>query len=263
MMRAAAALLLAGIAAEAGPRPRGPAALARGERLFAGECAPCHGPAGEGGRGPTLAVPRLTRATDWESLTKLIGDGVDGSEMPPARLGRAEIAEVAAWVLRLGRRPPQRVPGDPKQGEALFWGKGGCGLCHAVGGRGGALGPDLTEIGLRRGAAHLRTSILEPEADVPRSFSTYRQDVSLSQNFLAVRAIPRGGAEISGVRINEDTFSIQLRDVAGEVHSFFKSELAELHKDWGRSPMPSYQAAFQAHELDDLVAFLASLRASP
>jgi cytochrome c oxidase cbb3-type subunit III len=266
MMGAAAALLAAALAAQAGdkpPPPRSAADLAQGERLFAGECASCHGPGGEGGRGPPLAVPRLTRAADWESLLKLIGGGVEGTEMPGARLNRKEIAQVSAWVLRLGRRPPQRVPGDPSQGGALYRGKLGCTLCHAIGGQGGALGPDLTDIGLRRGAAHLRASVLEPEADVPRSYTAYRQDISLSQNFLAVRAVPRGGAEISGVRINEDTFSIQIRDVAGRIHSFFKSDLLELDKDWGRSPMPSYQDALTSSELDDLVAFMVSLRGLP
>jgi cytochrome c oxidase cbb3-type subunit III len=266
MMGAAAALLAAVLAAQAADKPGPPRRaedLAQGERLFASECAVCHGPAGEGNRGPTLAIPRLTRATDWESLTKVIASGVEGTEMPSARLAKKEIAQVAAWVLRLGRRPPQQIPGDREHGAQVYWGKGGCNLCHTVGGRGGALGPDLTDIGLRRGAAHLRASILEPEADVPRSYSAYRQDVSLSQNFLAVRVVPRGGRELSGVRINEDTFSIQVRDVAGGIHSFFKSELAELHKDWGRSPMPTYQGALAAQELDDLVAFLASLRGSP
>jgi cytochrome c oxidase cbb3-type subunit 3 len=63
-----------------------------------------------------------------------------------------------------------------------------------------------------------------------------------------------------GVRMNEDSFTIQLRDAAGRVHSFFKSELAELHKDWGRSPMPSFASVFSPGELDDVVAFLLTLR---
>jgi cytochrome c oxidase cbb3-type subunit 3 len=257
-----AALLSAGASRAEGPlrRPSAAPELARGERLFGDECAACHGPAGEGGRGPMLAVPRLTRAADWDALTKLIGGGVEGTEMPAARLEQQDVARVAAWVLRLGRRPVQKVPGDPARGERIYRERGGCALCHAVGGVGGALGPDLTDIGLRRGAAHLRRSLLAPEEDLPRSFSTYRSDVSISQNFLAVRLLPREGREIEGVRVNEDTFSIQVRDVAGQIHSFFKSDLRELHKDWGRSPMPSYEGAFAAAELDDLVAFLVSLR---
>jgi cytochrome c oxidase cbb3-type subunit 3 len=245
------------------PRARSSAELAQGEQLFTRECAVCHGPGGEGGRGPTLAAPRLVRAVDWESLTKVIAGGVEGTEMPGAHLDRREVGRVASWVLKLGRRPPQKVPGDPKRGEQLYAGKGGCPLCHAVQGRGGSLGPDLSDIGLRRGAPHLRRALLDPEADLPRSTSPYRGDVNLAQNFLVVRAVTAAGRELSGVRLNEDTFSIQIRDVAGDVHSFFKSELTELQKDWGRSPMPSYRDALAGDELDDLVAYLVGLRGSP
>ena len=66
--------------------------------------------------------------------------------------------------------------------------------------------------------------------------------------------------EVVGVRINEDTFSIQVRDVAGDVHSFWKSELATLEKHWGETPMPTYEGALSGDELDDLVAYLVSLR---
>jgi len=95
---------------------------------------------------------------------------------------------------------------------------------------------------------------------VPQSFTAYRADVNMPLNFLFVRAKATDGREIAGVRVNEDTFSIQLRDLTGKLHSFFKSELAELHKDWGQSPMPNYSAVFTADEMNDLIAFLASLR---
>ena len=42
------------------------------------------------------------------------------------------------------------------------------------------------------------------------------------------------------------------------MHSFWKSRAEQLHKDWGRSPMPSYAEALTTAELDDLVAFLAA-----
>jgi putative heme-binding domain-containing protein len=247
----------------AAPRSRPPtsaADLARGEQLFKVDCAACHGPGGEGDRGPTLAVPRLSRASDWSGLRKLIENGVEGTEMPAARLTPEEIDQVGAWVLKLGQRPRQKVVGDPRRGSALYSGKGGCPLCHAIKGEGGTLGTDLTDVGLRRGTAYLRTALIKPEADLPRSFSPYRGNVHITQNFLAVRARTASGQEVVGVRVNEDTFSIQIRDVSGLIHSFFKSELAALDKEWGQSPMPSYDGVFSAVELDDLVAFLAGLR---
>jgi cytochrome c oxidase cbb3-type subunit 3 len=232
----------------------------RGERLFQTDCSSCHGPRGEGGVGPPLAVPRLGRARDSAALLKLIEHGIEGTEMPAARRTSREIAALAAWVGKLSARPAEKVPGDAGAGGRLYLGKGGCPTCHVIAGHGGGLGPDLTDIGLRRGASHLRAALVQPEASVPRSFSPYRADVSLSQNFLQVRVVTAAGVELTGVRVNEDTFSIQLRDASNRVHSFWKAELRQLQKDWGRSPMPSYAAAFSPAELDDLVAFLVAQR---
>jgi cytochrome c oxidase cbb3-type subunit 3 len=254
-----ASTILAGLAfvlgahAEAGrPTPA--------ERLFQQECAVCHGPHGEGDRGPALAVPRLARVADRAGLMKVLRNGIEGTEMPAARLEAGELELLATWVERLGRRPVEAVPGDVLRGRALYAGKGGCPACHTIEGRGGALGPDLTDIAARRGAAYLRASLLTPEAALPRGFMPYRTDVSLTQNFLQVRVTTSAGRELTGVRVNEDTFSIQLRDATNAVFSFWKAELRELHKDWGKSPMPSYTDAFDRQELEDVVAYLASLR---
>jgi cytochrome c oxidase cbb3-type subunit III len=261
------AILSIALAAFVSPRataaPANPQALPVGQRLFQRECAGCHGPAGEGGRGPTLAVPRLVRARDQAALLKLIEDGISGTEMPSHRLPPAQLAEVGKWVRKLGRRPPERIPGDAARGRTLYAGKGGCTACHAIRGEGGVMGPDLTDIGLRRGAAHLRASLLEPEAALPKASSPYRSDVNISQNFLQVRAVLPDGREVTGARVNEDTFTIQIRDVGNRLHSFYKDELRALHKDWGRSPMPSYKDALSSAEIDDLVAYMASLRESP
>jgi cytochrome c oxidase cbb3-type subunit III len=241
------------VASAAAPAPSTP------QGVFLRACAGCHGPRGEGGRGPTLAIP-LTRARDRKALVKLLKDGIDGTEMPPARLPAAEVGALADWVLALSRRPPERVPGDPQRGQALYFARGGCPVCHAIGGHGGGFGTDLTDIGRRRGAAHLRQALVEPEGAVPTSSSPYRADVSLAQNFLQVRVRTKAGEEVRGVRINEDSFSIQLREVSNRVRSFWKADLVELDKQWGRSPMPSYQETLSPAELDDLVAFLLSLR---
>ena len=62
------------------------------------------------------------------------------------------------------------------------------------------------------------------------------------------------------MRLNENLLSIQLRDYSGGLHSFLKSELRELHKDWGKSPMPSYRNVLTPQEIADVVSYLASLK---
>jgi hypothetical protein len=82
----------------------------------------------------------------------------------------------------------------------------------------------------------------------------------IPDNFLQIRVVTADGRQFTGARVNEDTFSIQIRDAAGRIQSFLKEELRELHKDWGKSPMPSYRDAFSKTELEDMVAYLVSLR---
>src|SRR5436309_6928424 len=178
-----------------------PADLARGEQLFKGQCAGCHGPKGEGGRGAVLAQPRLRRATDDESLFRTIRDGIRGAEMPGAdTITSREIWQIAGYVRSLGRLPVETVAGDPKRGENIYKTKGNCAQCHIVAGEGSSFGPELTEIGARRGAARLRSAVLDPESVVPESF-------------LQVRLVTKDGRRIMGVRLNEDTFTTQIRDL--------------------------------------------------
>ena len=228
--------------------PGGRSDLERGEKLYQGHCALCHGTGGDGGRGPSLLRRRLTRAPDDTALVKVIEEGINGTEMPGAsQMSPREHRQVAAYVRSLSRVPATPVPGDPKRGEQLYLGKGECAGCHAINGKGGTLGPELSDVGDRRSSAYLRASITDPEADVPRSF-------------LQVRVVAKSGRTITGERLNEDSFSIQLRDYSGNLHSFLKQDLAEIHRDRGKSPMPSYKDKFTGTELDDLIAYLVSLR---
>ncbi len=229
-----------------------------GESLYRLHCAPCHGPAGEGGRGPTLALPKLPRAPDDDALSKIVTFGIAGAQMPATRMTADENRQLVAYVRSLGRVAPPQVPGDAASGERIFWSKGNCGQCHTVGARGGRLGPDLSEIGIRRSPANLRRSMLDPEAEIPDNFSVFRRVIFMPDNFLQVRLVTRDGQRITGARVDEDAFTIQVRDSSDRIYSFRKEELAELHKDWGKSPMPSYRGVLTEAEIQDLVAYLSS-----
>lgn len=260
--RLLALLVLASLPLSA--RAQAPASdLARGRHLYETHCVACHGPKGEGGKGPTLAQPTLPRASDMDALMRIIRGGISGTEMPGFRFDPGEVPVIAAYVKSLGSQPAEKVPGDPAKGEAHFMGKGACLTCHTLRGQGAAIGPDLTEIGRKRSAAALRKALVEPAAEVPQSFNAFRSDVSMPDNFLFLRATTKSGESVAGVRVNEDTFSVQIRDLSGKVHSFFKSDLREYHKDWGHTPMPPYGAIFAPAELDDVIAYLVSLRTAP
>ena len=219
-----------------------------GEAIFTSQCAICHGQSGEGGRGPVLTRAKLRHAPTDEALKRIVRRGLPGTGMPGTWLNDGELTAVAAHVRSLGRAVvAAAIPGDRVRGEAIYQGKGGCAKCHTLNGRGGSFGPDLTGIGARRSADHLRQSIVDPAADVP-------------QDFVRLRAVTAtGGRTIMGARVNEDTFSVQIRDAGGVVHSFWKTELRELRKEPGKTSMPVFRGVFTAAELDDLVAYLAGL----
>src|SRR5262245_35257235 len=93
--------------------PTGRSDLERGEKLFQGHCALCHGTTGGGGRGPLLAQPKLKRASDDAALVKVIEEGIRGTEMPGAwQMNEKEIHQVAAFVRTLGRISGKPVAGD-------------------------------------------------------------------------------------------------------------------------------------------------------
>jgi cytochrome c oxidase cbb3-type subunit 3 len=222
--------------------------LASGEKLFQHHCALCHGPKGEGGRGPILAQAKLSRAPDDATLVKVIEDGIRGTEMPGAgAMSEREMRQTAAYVRSLGKISLKPVPGNPTRGAEIYRGKGNCASCHSIKGEGGISGPDLAGIGGRRSAAYLHESLVDPEAAVP-------------DGYLRVTVVTKTGQSVTGVRVNEDSFSIQIRDDSGRSYSFWKHEVARVDKPRAKSPMPSYRGQLPDDELTDLVAYLASLK---
>ncbi len=219
----------------------------RGARLFAANCAPCHGPKGNGGRGANLARPRLPRADDDKALFLVIRDGILNTEMPGAwGMTDHEMWQTAAFVHTLGRVGPEQVPGDPIAGAAVLRSKG-CIRCHTIGTEGGRMGPPLTEIGDRRSATYLKSLLLDPPSFLPEDFSM-------------VEVVTTAGHRVTGIVLNEDTYSIQVRDLTGDLHSFWKQELTTLEKHADRTSMPSFRGQLSDRELEDLVAYLVSLR---
>ncbi len=230
-----------------------PADLAKGRQIFEMQCVTCHGPKGEGDRGPTLAQPTLTRATDDRTLIQIVARGINGTEMPGGRMKSGEAPYLAAYVRSLGRIPMEKVPGDAGRGAELFTTQGACVSCHTVTDVStAAVGPDLSDIGARRSAAFLRRSLVDPSADVPLSAVG-------NQNFAFIRVKTKDGKEASGVRMSEGAFYVQFRDITGAVWSLQKADLVEFKTD-RTSPMPVYAGLFTPAEMDDVIAYLVTLR---
>jgi cytochrome c oxidase cbb3-type subunit 3 len=220
--------------------------IAQGKKLYAGRCAGCHGPLGDGGKGTNLAVALLPRATDDRSLYQVIRYGIPDTEMPVHLMTPREVWQVASFVRTLGKVQREPISGNAERGRQLVAGKGGCLQCHTIGLDGGRMGPALTDVGARRGPAHLRDKLLDASSEIPDQFRIVKLTTKIGKN-------------VSGVRLNEDTWSIQIRDFSGGIQSFWKEDLKELSVEH-KTMMPSYRDRLGAQEVNDIVAYLAGLR---
>jgi putative membrane-bound dehydrogenase-like protein len=87
----------------------------------------------------------------------------------PDTTGRPAVADTAAWTARVG------AGGDAEAGWRLFFGsrRARCSECHALGGRGAAVGPELSGIARRMGRSRVLESILQPAREVGPAFQPY------------------------------------------------------------------------------------------
>jgi len=218
-----------------------------GNRLFQTHCSYCHGAYGEGGRGRDLTTGQYRFGGSDAELFITIRYGIEGSEMGSVRATNDDIWRVVAFVKRLGRgNVEDTASGNAEAGRVVYETKGGCKACHVIGSDGGNLGPELTHIGRRRGPKFLEESLVKPEADLP-------------VNYRGIRVVTSSGETVAGVRLNEDDISIQLRDTRDNLRSFLKDNLKEIRRD-DPSLMPAYGSILTRKELEDLIAYLSSLR---
>ncbi len=229
--------------------------LARGKRLFQSQCARCHGMLGEGGTGANLKRPMLTNAPDDQSLLQVIRSGIPGRGMPGTRFrSPTDIKQIAGYVRSLGQAAHEPLPGDPGVGRRIFE-RARCSKCHIIEGQGGSIGPELTSIGTSRGPTFLRQAIVHPGGERAKDRAGY-------ETYLVVVALTKSGRLVQGVRINEDTFTLQLRDEENRFHSLRKHDLELLQKTDG-SIMPSFETTLSPADIDHLVSYLASLGRRP
>ncbi|MBM3784935.1 MAG: c-type cytochrome [Acidobacteria bacterium] len=219
--------------------------LTHGKKLYNGRCAGCHGPTGEGGKGANLAVPQLPRAAEDRSLYRVIRAGIPDTEMPGSLMDTKEIWQLAAYVRSLGRVQQTAVAGDAAKGAGVFRGKG-CIGCHTIGVDGGRSGPSLTAVGSRRNGAYLKEKVENPAGSIP-------------EKFRVVEISTKDGKKVNGQLLNEDTFSIQIRDGADRFHSVWREDILAVSMEH-RTPMPAYKGKLSASELDDVVAYMLTLR---
>lgn len=266
------AMLLAAIPVYAQNNPPSPAsqnpfagneqAVAEGREVFNRTCTACHGFDGaQGERAPALATlgRRYQRNTDAQ-IFDAIEHGIPGTQMPALGLPESDAWKVAAFLRSL-RALAIEMPaaGDVAHGEEIFWNKGGCGACHMVRGKGGLTGPDLTNIASQLRLISIRDALTDPDYKVRGGGAGLRP----STRYQEVHIVTRDGQKISGVVLNEDSFSMQILGADNGLHLFPRDELREVQYD-AKRPMPSdYAQRLTPGEMQDLLAFLSRQGTAP
>ena len=242
-------LLASGAAAQA-PAHAGQyeqADIEYGAQLYSGHCVVCHGERGDAMPGANLGSGRFRHAETDRDLTNVIRNGVPGTAMVASAYTESELGALVAYLRNMSSVNLSSVKlGDAARGRALFVGKGNCGSCHRVGADGPRAAPDLTSIGAIRTAATLERSLLDP-------------NVALLPANRLVRAVLRDGTVVTGRRLNEDTFTVQLIDSSGRLVSLDRAAI-RAYEISTQATMPSYADALSADERADLVAYLLSLK---
>jgi cytochrome c oxidase cbb3-type subunit 3 len=221
--------------------------LADGKATFRGNCAFCHGLVGGGGRGPILNTGRFLHGSTDDDIKGVIQNGVPGTNMPSFDFEKDELAHLVAYIRSLSGSAAVHaapVPGDPVKGRLVYQ-RSGCAGCHRIGPEGSVFGPELTRVGAGRSPEYIRESILNPSADIPVDYA-------------GVTVVTPDGQRVSGVRLNEDTFTVQLRDASQNFRMFQKSEVQQVIYET-KSLMPAY-SSLGNDGLQNLLAYLDSLR---
>jgi putative heme-binding domain-containing protein len=248
----------------AAPAPANPflgnaAAVAEGETLYNQHCTKCHGPAGSGGDiGPAIVSgDRLEIGVSDAQTFNVVKNGVAGTPMSPQRLPDADIWKVVTYIHALrGTAIDNPLPGDVAHGEQVFWGKGQCGSCHMMSGRGGLTAPDLSNIAGTRKASSISDALTKPRHRVYGSGGAHLPSLPAMDSYLPVYVTTADGKIIEGVLLNEDSYSVQMIGNDNQLHLFDRAKVRRIVVE-PRSLMPTdYDQRLAPDEFKDLLAFL-------
>jgi putative heme-binding domain-containing protein len=136
--------------------------------------------------------------------------------------------------------------GDPARGERVYRRQTmACVNCHAIGGVGGLVGPDMTSIGASAPVDYLVESLLKPNDKI-------------KEGYHSITVETKDGEEYSGIIVRETGQELVLRDAGNQENSIPKNNIQNRRN--GMSLMPAgLMDALTEQERLDLARFLSEL----
>lgn len=237
-----------------GPAPD-EAASDRGAKLFATNCAFCHGVKATGGEGPDLVRSALVLHDEKGNLVgPVVHNGRPDKGMPSfASLTDAQLYDIAEFLhMRIylaanrGTYEVQNVvTGDAKAGETYFNGAGRCKLCHSPSG-------DLAHVAARYEPADLQAAFLYPAAVTGFGPNAKRHEEQVTVKLPS-------GESFSGVLKRQDDFNISMVDSSGQYHSWARDGVRVEIKD----PLAGHRNLLDQYtdaDVHNLLAYLVTLK---
>ena len=190
---------------------------------------------------PRMALVGLNRASSSANKSEaLIKAFREAGSLKPMKL-KLTTAEMESMMEKVATQ------GDAARGEQAYRRAGmQCIVCHAIGGAGGIIGPDLVSIGASAPVDYLIESMLEPSKKIKEGYHT------------AV-VTTRGGDVVAGAIARQDDTEIVVRDAGGLETRVPKKEVASTSVS-PVSLMPvGLTAQLREDEFVDLIRFLSEL----
>ena len=237
-------------------------AIAQGEQTYNQNCTSCHGPNGGAGEiGPeiihNLSVPLRGELSD-DQILDVIRNGAPGTIMPAwkAKLADDDILRIGAFLHSLrGTAIDNPLPGNVAHGEEIFWGKGQCGSCHMLGGKGALKGPDLSNVAAEYKSNLIVDALTKPNHRVYGDGGVHLRSLPPMDTYDAVHITLKSGGALDGVLLNQDSYSLQLMGDDGQLHMLDRSQVGALTVKPALMPT-DYDKRLTKDEFADLMAFL-------
>src|SRR5690606_20784985 len=159
--------------------------------------------------------------------------GVLPAERMPQDLNPEQIKGLAAEAEKSG---------NPIHGELIFRKRElACLTCHAIGGAGGLIGPDLSSLGTSSPAETIIKSVMYPTE-------------SIKEGYELQRVVRTDDSEMMGYLVADRPSEIVMRDVTGHEVAIPKENIRTREKIPGSLMPPNLTASLEKQEFIDLIS---------